>query len=709
MKPNHDRKCLNSNRCLLIFLCAWVAPVSAYNSEEHKLLGDWAASEVRLDTTIQLPDPTRLSPLPSSASLNAYTAAKNLAVGFASNTQSEFNEYDKKVQDNSYPPGIGYAQLKGNKNLWIPPANLRRDFGLLVTGHTAASGSRDYTFGDLMSIYGDYRRTPYCDDTGACFLTHASTDAVSFGQGWNCYAFGVGVPDGTPFADCGYRPDAIGTSVYLRHIAAGLWPPYGEDGNTLFNTAKEEDDYFEAGWWGDEMMRIAVSNDWHFSNAAVAWYVGMHRLALHYVNLARTDAKYWNHALHYEANALHSLSDLFAFGHVVTNRDETSFGVMRDDELTGRTTYLWMEHVMDQGGAQRGANGRISLTSSLPVIEDMTHPRNDFLPSYIVGTGWGNWARWEHTYHDDFNHSGAVVRNLRGDELRIFGDAELRKMTPEAQAVIKETIRVSLRSLFDAYVRLDRYGGTVASIGAEGSEFFAALRYIPAFIVSDPGNHFTGKWTSYARRIDVISGTNRIPAAPICEMPYINGGENLPPASAACTTFPTVPANRLPAVPSLVTPTASATGQASSVEFRWTRVADPDGDAVEYDLLVCADSTFPASCGMSYVIPPPVAVGGAMGFGLIPLAMFFGMRARKRRTTLLPAVVVVLAATTLLSCGGGGGGDEVGGPAPPPPPSTDIRHTVAGLQAATTYYWKVIAHDGNGGLTESAVNSFVTR
>jgi len=261
-------------------------------------------------------------------------------------------------------------------------------------------------------------------------------------------------------------------------------------------------------------------------------------------------------------------------------------------------------------------------------------------------------------------------------------------------------------------VRLDRYGGSVASIGAEGSDYFAALRYIPVFVESDPGNHFKGQWTRYARRIDVISGANRVPAAPLCEMRYLNGGENLPAASAsACTSFPTVAANRSPAVPSLVTPTTSATGQAQSVEFRWTRVVDPDGDAVNYDLLVCADSTFPASCGISFVIPPPVAVGGAMGFGLIPLAVLFGMRARKRRATLLPAVVVVLAATSLMSCGGGGGGDEVGAPTPPPspPPSTDITHTVTGLQAATTYYWKVIAHDGNGGQSESAVNSFATR
>lgn len=714
MKPVHACKTLIGNRCLLIFLCAWIAPVSAYNSEEHKVLGDWAASEVRLDTTIELPDPTRLSPLPSSASLGAYAAAKNLAVGFATNNSADFRDDRKKVQDNSYPPGEAYRQLPGNIGLWIPPANLRRDFGLLVAGHTAASGSREYTFGDLMSIYGDYRRTPYCDDSGACYLTNASTDAVRFDQGWDCYFFGqVGAPDGSLIADCGWRPDPIGTSVYLRRIAAGLWPPYGKDGNVLFNTALEEDDYFEAGWWGDEMMRIANTNDWHFSNAAVAWYVGMHRLALYYVDLARADSKYWNHALHYEANALHSLSDLFAFGHVVTSRDETSNAFIVDDGLQGRTTYQWMEHVLRQGGARR-ENGRILFDADgLPAIADASHGRNDFLASYINPTtspGWGLWAKSEHTYHDQFNKTGAQVRNLRGDVLQIFGDAKLQDMTPEAQAVIKETIRVSLRSLFDAYVRLDRYGGSVASIGAEGSEFFAALRYIPVFVASEPGNHFKGQWTRYARRIDVITGTNRVPAAPLCEMPYINGGSNLPAAPAsACTSFPAVAANQAPATPSLVTPASSAAGQASSVEFRWTRVADPDGDAVKYDLLVCADSTFPASCGMSFVIPPPVAVGGAMGFGLIPFAVLFGMRARRRRTTLLPAVVVVLAATTLLSCGGGGGGDDLGGPAPPPPPSTDITHTVSGLQAATTYYWKVIAHDGNGGQTESAVNSFATR
>ena len=227
-------------------------------------------------------------------------------------------------------------------------------------------------------------------------------------------------------------------------------------------------------------------------------------------------------------------------------------------------------------------------------------------------------------------------------------------MTPEAQAVIKETIRVSLRSLFDAYVRLDRYGGTVASIGAEGSEYFVALRYIPVFVVSDPGNHFTGQWTSYARRIDVISGTNRVPAAPICEMPYINGGENLPTASSR-RVHDFSDRGRKP----VARRTVHSSHQRPARRARlhpWNFAGRESPIRTEtrskYDLLVCADSTFPASCGISFVIPPPVAVGGAMGFGMIPLAVLFGMRARRRRTTLLPAVVVVLAATSLMSCGG---------------------------------------------------------
>jgi hypothetical protein len=35
--------------------------------------------------------------------------------------------------------------------------------------------------------------------------------------------------------------------------------------------------------------------------------------------------------------------------------------------------------------------------------------------------------------------------------------------------------------------------------------------------------------------------------------------------------------------------------------------------------------------------------------------------------------------------------------------------TVSGLAPGTTYYWKVVSDDGNGGKTSSAVWSFVTQ
>jgi len=41
------------------------------------------------------------------------------------------------------------------------------------------------------------------------------------------------------------------------------------------------------------------------------------------------------------------------------------------------------------------------------------------------------------------------------------------------------------------------------------------------------------------------------------------------------------------------------------------------------------------------------------------------------------------------------------------PPAT-ASHTVTGLNPGTTYYWKVTANDGRGGVTDSVVWSFTT-
>lgn len=98
---------------------------------------------------------------------------------------------------------------------------------------------------------------------------------------------------------------------YLEAIASGLQPPHGTFANEVSNTASLHE-YDEASWWGDHMLRLANVNDWHFGNTAVAWYTGMHRLALLYVKEAIKDPKQWMRALQRQtpitASLIYSLS-----------------------------------------------------------------------------------------------------------------------------------------------------------------------------------------------------------------------------------------------------------------------------------------------------------------------------------------------------------------------------------------------------------------
>ena len=64
------------------------------------------------------------------------------------------------------------------------------------------------------------------------------------------------------------------------------------------------------------MIELAANNVTHFSGVAVRTYAKWHARAL---NLARDKNRLWE-ALHYEALALHSFTDLFAFGHMNQNR-----------------------------------------------------------------------------------------------------------------------------------------------------------------------------------------------------------------------------------------------------------------------------------------------------------------------------------------------------------------------------------------------------
>ena len=68
--------------------------------------------------------------------------------------------------------------------------------------------------------------------------------------------------------------------------------------------------------------------------------------------------------------------------------------------------------------------------------------------------------------------------------------------------------------------------------------------------------------------------------------------------------------------------------------------------------------------------------------------------------------LMTLFSFLLISCGGGGGDTSA---VNPPPTSNEVTKTLTGLQSGTTYYWKVVADDGKGGVAESEVRSFTTQ
>jgi hypothetical protein len=491
----------------------------AFNSEEHKLISDLGASEVKIPGSVNLPLGVNFVK-DKKGYLAFLKYAKKLAVGFDTNNENDYNQKKENVQDNCY--WSGYGQLAYNKKIRIPKTGDLPTKVLFVPSQSGTAPEKT-TLGELVALYGDYRRTTACGAAGVCYLTNTDTPTIGFGRG-NVYNKNY------------YCPDAVSSNTYLRSIGSGLVPPFGTLGNQSSNTA-DDDEYEEVGWWGDEMIRTANVNDWHFSKVAISWYVGLHRQALYYVNLARTDSRYWVQALHHEANALHALVDIFGLGHMVTNRDESSYGIMKDENLRTTAPYEWMEAIIKQGGASRNNDGLVSLNSKLTTIKKLTRDRNEFLPSYRGN--WGLWAKGEQTYHDKFNQAGATVKNLNGDTFSVYGDKKLHSLDVASRSIIKNAVKASIQSLFDAYVSLEGRN-SLTTIGAKGSSFFEALKYIPVYIDTDDYSYFLGRWALYANFIDELTGANVVPANwASCKIPFLSGKNWTWPEtqSSKCTIY----------------------------------------------------------------------------------------------------------------------------------------------------------------------------
>jgi hypothetical protein len=157
--------------------------------------------------------------------------------------------------------------------------------------------------------------------------------------------------------------------------------------------------------------------------------------------------------------------------------------------------------------------------------------------------------------------------------------------------------------------------------------------------------------------------------------------------------------NNPPSAPVLVSPDDGATVTGTSVTLVWQQSTDADGDTVTYQVTNCADPDFTgcapvdvASAGASGLA---LAGLGSLGAGILVIGFVAG-GSRRSRTALLMLMAVLLTGSVFLSCRSGGGGGST--PASP-------SYTVTGL-AAGTYYWKVSASDGNGGVSTSEPRSY---
>lgn len=144
------------------------------------------------------------------------------------------------------------------------------------------------------------------------------------------------------------------------------------------------------------------------------------------------------------------------------------------------------------------------------------------------------------------------------------------------------------------------------------------------------------------------------------------------------------------------------------MQFRWKKSIDPDGDTVSYGLYVCKDESLTTGC----ITKEDIAslenkdifyAGTGVGLLLFGVVLVGGVKGRRKIALLI--AMIMIAAMIAVSCGGGdgnGNGDDGG-------TSDEVSYTVLGLNTSTTYYWKVIAKDGNEGETESEMRSFTTQ
>ena len=173
--------------------------------------------------------------------------------------------------------------------------------------------------------------------------------------------------------------------------------------------------------------------------------------------------------------------------------------------------------------------------------------------------------------------------------------------------------------------------------------------------------------------------------------------------------------NNPPSEPALVFPAHGQRGLGKKVGMKWKKSKDPDGDLVTYDVHICSDESLTTDCttgtNILSLLNTNIYYAGVgmygIGFLFVGMIVTFLYGSNNKKNLALLAASVLIATILLISCGGGGSGGVSGAVISSEYTGDEISYSVD-LEAGTTYYWKVVAEDGNGGEASSEVRSFET-
>jgi HYDIN/CFA65/VesB-like, Ig-like domain len=159
--------------------------------------------------------------------------------------------------------------------------------------------------------------------------------------------------------------------------------------------------------------------------------------------------------------------------------------------------------------------------------------------------------------------------------------------------------------------------------------------------------------------------------------------------------------NTPPSAALLKSPADGSTGLPTSLTLTWIQQPDVEGDSVSNTVQIATDPLF-----FNPLEIPVVGVFGSGsglllgGCGFAALLLPLGLRSRKLRLTML-TLGIAIGLLILVSCGGGGGGGAT---------DPNLRsQKVSGLASGTTYYWRVLSDDGQGGMSQSEEFTFITQ